>query len=390
MVLFSRHRAVPACPDASFGGPVPLAPALTDTRLPAADLEPPFVTVIVTSYNYAPYLTACLHSVARQTYPHWECLVVDDASTDGSVAVIEDFIASDAAAGKFRLLRHAANAGQMEAFKTGLAAARGAFVTMVDADDLLLEDFLETHLRVHLGRYPVAFTSSNQYQIDGDGRVLSAEHLDHLSKGSFRRVGGTTFQKGFWIWATTSSMMYRTAMLRLILDGQDTTFRICADYYIAHFANLLGASLLIPTIHGAYRRHGENHFGSNPVLGALNSVGCLTKHPPHPAFRQAIIDHILGHQDRFLPILGAKGLVATLFRVGTWPELARAARKHPEALPGPLWRLRARYLRFRLSRRALEHRPWPQRLPILDPALAAPGWSPATADLKSPEKASRR
>jgi glycosyltransferase involved in cell wall biosynthesis len=355
---------------------VPLVPALSDSRLDRAGLRPPLVTVIVTSFNYAAYLPACLASVAAQTWTDFECLVVDDASTDGSLAVIEAFLASPEAAGRFRLIRHRENAGQMEAFKTGIAAARGAFVTMVDADDLLLDDFLETHLRVHMGRNPVAFTSSNQYQIDGDGRLLSAEHLDHLGKGRYRRVGGTTFQRGFWIWATTSSMMYRTAMLRLILDGQDTTFRICADYYIAHFANLLGASLLIPTIHGAYRRHGENHFGSNPVLGALNSVGSMAKHPPHAAFRRAMIDHILGHLDWFMPILGPIDLVKTLFKIGTWSEVAAAHRAHPEAVPGPLWKLCYRYWRFRLPKLRRQRIPWLDRLQVVEPELAEPGRPP--------------
>ncbi|WP_243438752.1 glycosyltransferase family 2 protein [Fundidesulfovibrio soli] len=350
-----------------------LPPALEDARLTNAGIAPPKVTVLVTSYNYAPYVLECLRSVARQTYPEWECVVVDDRSTDGSAEIIEAFAASEESRGRFRMVRRTENGGQMEAFKDGLALATGALVVLLDADDVLLEDFLEAHVRAHLGRRPVAFTSSNQYQIDGAGRVLSAEHLDHQSKGFYRLVSRTTFQRGFWVWATASSMMYRADVLRLILEHQPRTFRICADYYVAHFANLIGCSLLIPSIHGCYRRHGENNFGSNPVLGALNSVGCMSKHPPHPEFRKAIIEHVLANSARFLPILGGPGLRVLVWKVATLKAFGEVLRKRPDLFPGPAWKAWAGYLRFRISRWRRDRSPWPDKLEIIAPEEAEPG-----------------
>lgn len=344
-----------------------ITPALEDPRLSRANILPPLVSVVVTSYNYASYVLECLRSVAFQTWNHWECIVVDDCSNDESPAIIEAFVESSEAGGRFSFIRHATNGGQMEGFKTGIAHAKGVFVVLLDADDLLLEDFLETHVRAHLGRKPVAMTSTNQYQIDGQGQVISAEHLDHMSKGRFRYVRKTNFQHGFWIWATASSMMFRTDTLRLILEYQPRSFRICADYYIAHFANLIGYSLLIPTIHGCYRRHRENNFGSNPVLGALNSVGCMSKHPPHAEFRQAIVDHMLANKARFSPILGRKDFMGMLFKVGTWAEIKTAAKHHPDVLPGPEWKLFARYVLFRLSRLKRDKTSWSDKLEILDP-----------------------
>jgi len=369
--------AVPA--GTCFGldtGPAPaptLIPTLEDPRLERAGIARPLVTVLVTSYNYAPYVLECLRSVARQSYSEWECVVVDDCSTDGSAELIEAFAASPEAGGRFRLKRREANGGQMEGFKDGLALASGTFVVLLDADDMLLEDFLLAHVRAHLGRRPVAFTSSNQYQIDAAGRVVCAEHLDHQSRGRYRLVSRTTFQRGFWVWATASSMMYRADVLRLILEGQPRTFRICADYYVAHFANLIGCSLLIPTIHGCYRRHGENNFGSNPVLGALNSVGCMSKHPPHPEFRRAIIEHVLANTARFLPILGGPGLRVLLSKVATFEEYREIVRARPELFTGPAWKALAAYLRFRLARLRRDRTPWPDKLETVEPELAEPG-----------------
>lgn len=340
--LIARHasgsRNGPAAPQP----PAALPPALRDGRLDRSRMQKPRVSFIVTSYNYEPYIVECLRSVTRQTYPNWECIVVDDVSADNTVARIREFMAGpEAGEGRFTLIERTENGGQMEAFREGLGHATGSFVVMLDADDVLLEDFLEAHLRAHLSVATVAFTSSNQYQINAAGEVVGGQHMDHQSKGYFRHVRKTTFQNGFWIWATSSSMVFRRSTVELILPRNGVTFRICADYYIAHFCHLIGDSLLIPTIHGCYRRHGGNNFGANPVLGNINSVGNLDKHPPHDLFRRTMVEHVLDNYDRFYPIFMGKGLVNFLLRLvkpGELPGLVAAHRKvFPRNLGHYLW-----------------------------------------------------
>lgn len=345
----------------------------TDPRLPETAIGQPLVSIIVTNFNYAKYIAACLRSVAGQTYPHWECIIVDDVSTDDSLVVLEDFLAQTPLRERFTLLRRLANGGQMEAFRDGLARATGTFCMMLDADDVLLPDFLETHVRVHLGRKAVAFTTSNQYQIDGEGRVIAGDHPDHLGKGHYRYVPEVPFHKGFWIWATASSMVFRRETLALIMPDPTVTFRICADYYIAQFANLLGNSLLIPGIHGCYRRHGANNFGDNPVIGAVNSVGCLDKHPPHDSFRQAMIDHIVTNYPRFYRIYMEKGVVRLLCRLARLQELLRLVAAHRDIFTRPTgWYVRY-YLAYHLPRWRKNRRPWPKRLIVIPEAYLFEG-----------------
>ncbi len=62
----------------------------------------PLVSVAVPTYNHAPFLTACLESVRAQTYPRLELLVVDDGSTDDTLAIAERFAATYA--GRFERL----------------------------------------------------------------------------------------------------------------------------------------------------------------------------------------------------------------------------------------------------------------------------------------------
>lgn len=357
---------------------VPLPKTLDDTRLAASHIRPPLVSVIVTSHNYARYIGACLDGVCRQTYAGWECLVVDDASTDDSPAVVEAFIAACPCPQRFRLVRRPRNGGQMEAFRDGLALARGEFVMMLDADDVLLPTFLAAHLDVHLGKKHVAFTSSNQYHINGQGEVIAGDHPDHLGRGRFRYVPQQCFHKGFWLWATASSMLLRRAAVELVMPDPGVTFPICADYYIAHFCQQIGNSILIPDIHGCYRRHGDNGFSANPSVGSVNAMGDFSRHPPHDVFRQAMIEHILAHQDRFLPIFGANGLLVLLFRLSGRDDLRRILRQdrlcfHPA--PGPTLRC---YDRFRLSRWRYDRCPLERRLMVLSDPITRPVPAPPT------------
>lgn len=341
------------------------ATTMDDPRLTDSGIRLPLVSIIVTNYNYARYILETLGSVCRQSYPLWECIVVDDVSTDGSMESVEGFLRQHPNQERFILVQRETNGGQMEAFRDGLARARGELCMTLDADDVLLPDFLETHVRAHLGRKSVAFTSSNQYQINAQGQVIAGDHPDHLAKGKLRYVPEAPLHKGYWIWATASSMVFRRETLNLLMPKPGVTFRICADYYIAQFANQLGNSLLIPTIHGCYRRHGENNFGSNPVVGAINSVGCLDQHPPHDEFRWAMINHILDNYPRFYRIYMEKGVVRIICRLARLKEVLRIIREHRSIFTRPAWWYAREYLNFHLPRWRNQRKPWKDRLVIV-------------------------
>jgi len=89
------------------------------------------ISVIVPVYNVKPYLGKCLNSVKRQTFRDWECIVVDDGSTDGSAESLETITQGDK---RFTVL-HYENAGLPTARNRGLAAAKGDKVFFLDSDD---------------------------------------------------------------------------------------------------------------------------------------------------------------------------------------------------------------------------------------------------------------
>lgn len=105
--------------------------------------QAPTVSIIIPAYNRAHTLARAMRSVQAQTYTDWECLVVDDASTDGTKVVACAF--ADA---RIRYLRHAFNKGVGAARNTGIRAARGRYLAFLDSDDEWLPEKLERQIAV--------------------------------------------------------------------------------------------------------------------------------------------------------------------------------------------------------------------------------------------------
>lgn len=286
-----------------------------DPRLELINTIAPKVSIVVTNYNYSEYIRDCLQSVSNQEYPDIECVVVDDHSEDDSVNKIRNFIDNNTSHVVFRVVTHDATRGQYAAFRTGLEHTDGAFVSFLDADDLLLPDFVNEHVRVHLTFPPVAFTSSNQYQIDSKGQMIGGVHPDLHTHRTYRTIGTVSLHHNFWVWATTSSMMFRRPVLNYVLSRADGAFRKCADNYICHFCNLLGGSILIPRVLGCYRRHQKNLFSSNPLIGGRLPTGDMRNHPSHQLMLQHICERLLECRDQFIALLGMIGFMHVLAKV---------------------------------------------------------------------------
>ena len=99
----------------------------------------PAVSVIVANYNNAKYLHDALNSVRAQTMSDWECIVVDDGSTDNSRAIINEFVQQDS---RFRKI-FKQNGGVSTARNAGLDTARGEYIMFLDSDDCYLPYAME-------------------------------------------------------------------------------------------------------------------------------------------------------------------------------------------------------------------------------------------------------
>jgi len=111
-------------------------------------LAPPSVSVVIVNWNYGRFIREAILSVRGQTYRNYECIIVDNGSTDDSVEVILDEIRGQR---NFSLHKLAENIGQLGGALFALDHVHGEFVAFVDADDVLFPRFLECHVQVHIG-----------------------------------------------------------------------------------------------------------------------------------------------------------------------------------------------------------------------------------------------
>ncbi|TAM80065.1 MAG: glycosyltransferase family 2 protein [Acidobacteria bacterium] len=134
--------------------------------------EPPTAgvkfTVVVTTYNYAHLLPDALRSLAAQTVPDFELLIVDDGSTDKTGQVVEEFRP------RFRDFRYLKklNGGPADARNFGVQNARGTHIAFLDADDLWSPRYL-SEVRKTFNAHPrTEIVFCNGFRINGSGRVL--------------------------------------------------------------------------------------------------------------------------------------------------------------------------------------------------------------------------
>lgn len=322
---------------------------------------PPLVSIVVTNFNYASFLRICLMSIARQSYSNFECVIVDDASTDGSIEIIEAVLTEFGSDKRFQLVTLDKNGGQMNAFHEGFMRTKGAFVVFVDADDCLFADFLETHVCAHLCRdCTVGMTCSDATIIDGDNQIIAGLRRGRVTKiGERSRLSddmpvecrlisdwsGTwcfdgrltlterdqplryvspvaNFQR-VWIWTSTSAVMFRRSALDLVMTDRTKGVRISADFYLFQFCHLLGGTVLVPGAHGAYRRHGANNFARDVTLSHRTITGAGKGYDEMWAL---IREEVSGNGDLFRGLLGRPRFTA-LISILYSPREFRAARR---------------------------------------------------------------
>lgn len=292
----------------------------------------PLVSVVITNFNYAEYVCAAIASVRDQSYAHFECCVVDDRSTDGSWAVIEDFLA-EMDDSRFRAIRLERNSGQMGAMKAGLETAKGEFVSFLDADDFWLPDFISTHVSVHLNSHHSAgLTASDTVQINREGAATEgtyfllkktrsgnpADPVKRLDPKAIPRIVGdrirpavadeievTHVDRFHWGWhgVATSAFMFRRDALVLVMPRDTSRHRICADYYLVMFIHALSGTLTISKAFSAYRLHDRNRWGNNPRIGGPNPLGYFPEEE-HGRAKREISRVICANEEVFSRVIG--------------------------------------------------------------------------------------
>jgi glycosyltransferase involved in cell wall biosynthesis len=106
------------------------------------DMENSLISVIVPCYNQAQYLDECLNSVFKQTYSHWECIIVNDGSSDNTDEIAQKWSEKDS---RYKYFKKD-NGGLSSARNFGLKRANGDYIQFLDSDDIITAGKFEIQL----------------------------------------------------------------------------------------------------------------------------------------------------------------------------------------------------------------------------------------------------
>jgi glycosyltransferase involved in cell wall biosynthesis len=179
--------------------------------------EPPLVSVVIPTYNRAATLLRAVDSVLAQTWPAFELLIVDDASTDDTAARIAPYLG-----GRVALHRRPRNGGATAARNAGIAAARGTYVAFLDSDDEWLPEKLARQVALfEAGPPDLGLVYAGLWQlVDGRPPVLVPP-----------RQRGRVHEALRWrnLIGTASGVMVRRSVL-LATGGFDERLPACEDW----------------------------------------------------------------------------------------------------------------------------------------------------------------
>lgn len=174
------------------------------------------ISVVTATWNCAKTLPNCLASIAEQSYPNREHVIVDGASTDGTIGVINEHI------DQVDTFRSERDNGIYDALNKGINLATGDIVGFLHADDFYASDNA-------LSKIAKAFEDPSVCAVYGDLEYVSEQDTSRV----IRRWKSNSFNQRQirWGWMPAHPTLYVRRDLYSKIGGFDTTYRIAADYH---------------------------------------------------------------------------------------------------------------------------------------------------------------
>jgi len=204
------------------------------------------VSVIIPCYNHAHYLPDAVNSVLAQTFTDWEALIVDDGSTDNTCEVAAQFTDP-----RIRYI-YQENRGLSAARNTGIRAAKGEFIALLDADDVWEPTFLEVMITA-LQAEPTASAAYCGFRyMNAAGKLLKQSVLKAVPSEQFH---DELLYQGSWL--NPCSVIVRAFAYREI-GPFDETLHACEDSDMWLRLSEKHRFIGVPQVLVRYRRAGNN------------------------------------------------------------------------------------------------------------------------------------
>lgn len=233
----------------------------------------PCVTVIIASYNHAPYVEQSILSALVQTYPNVELLVVDDGSQDDSVARIQGLQRQHGFDVHIQ-----PNQGLSRTLNAAIARAKGSLIVPFGSDDIMLPERLATQVAYLQDKPEVGICAGNIEEIDVWGLRIAPARLYPARRLSFDDVFEHR-QPG----APAPTLMFRREALERV-GGFDPDIRL-EDLLIQLKITQAGYCIdVLPQVLAQYRVHPNNTYKNYRFMldNVLRSYAQFSDHPAYP------------------------------------------------------------------------------------------------------------
>jgi glycosyltransferase involved in cell wall biosynthesis len=208
----------------------------------------PKVSIAMTCYNCSRFVSQAIQSVNNQTFTDWGLVIVDDASTDKSIEVINQYILKNKINQKCEIFKHERNFGYGKTLKDAIDFSRGELVAVVDADDVISKNVIALVVRAH-DNHPEASLVYTNYMVCG----VSLNNI-RLVK-NFQIPEGKTymnFMKGVSHLKCFKKSFYNKTI------GLDPTLVKSVDKDLIFKLEEVGKLVYVDTIGYFYREHRDN------------------------------------------------------------------------------------------------------------------------------------
>lgn len=239
----------------------------------------PRISVVIPSFNHAGFIKQAIYSVLNQTYSDLELIVVDDGSTDQSIAAILDINDS-----RLHIFQQT-NQGAHAAINRGLHIANGEYLSILNSDDVYHPQRLEKMLKALESQRPAQFAGSYVELINSTGQATGVKHGYHdlepwpleLKSHSFRTgndLHATLLTENYF--ATTSNFFFTRECYEQI--GEFRNLRYVHDWDFALRAALITPLVLVPEPLIQYRIHPHNTIREDRAAMVYEICWCLAMH----------------------------------------------------------------------------------------------------------------
>jgi glycosyltransferase involved in cell wall biosynthesis len=151
----------------------------------------PLISIIVPSYNKDQYIAETLDSLLAQIYPYWECIVINDGSTDNTQEIIDEYVKKDNRIKSTTI----PNSGVSKARNTGIRRAKAEFILPLDADDLLERTHLEKVMGVFIAKGSVRLVYTGVSLFGRENRPYDLAPFDYPTLLWNNMMHGTVYKK---------------------------------------------------------------------------------------------------------------------------------------------------------------------------------------------------